>query len=63
VIRGPVVVDIGVAVALAIMVVALEPGVAVGLALALLLLGFCAVTPLLDRRRARRTVRVRSGRR
>ena len=60
--RGPVLVDAGVAVALAIVVVVLEPGVAVGLVLAVVLLGFCAVTLLFDRRRERRP-RVRPGRR
>ena len=55
--RGPGVVDVGVAVALAIVVVAVEPGVAVGLVLVALLLALCAVTLLLDRRRARRSPR------
>lgn len=55
--RGPVVVDVGVAAALAIVLVAVEPGVAVGLVLAALLLALCAVTLLLDRWRARRSPR------
>ena len=60
--RAPVLIDAGIAVALAIVVVVLEPGFAVGLVLAVVLLGFCAVTLLFDRRRERRP-RVRPGRR
>jgi len=61
--RNPAIVDAGVAVAIALVVIALEPGVAVGVAVALVALVFCGLTLVFDRRRARRRPEARPRRR
>jgi len=60
--RSPLAIDAAAGVAIAAVVLIVEPGVAIGALLALLLLAVCAASVLLDRRRARR-VRTKPGRR
>jgi hypothetical protein len=61
--RNPALIDIAVALAIAAVVVAIEPGVAVAALLALLLLVVCGVSLVFDRRRARHAPAARSRRR
>lgn len=49
--RNPVLIEVGVAVAIAAVIFVLQPGVAWGGALAVLVLLVCAATLLVDRRR------------
>ncbi len=61
--RSPAVIDIAVAVAIAALILVIEPGVAVGALLALLLLVVCGVSLAFDRRRARHAPVARPRRR
>ncbi len=61
--RNPVMVDAGVATAIALLILLLEPGVAVGVVVVLLGVVFCAVTLVFDRRRAQRRPEARPRRR
>ena len=55
-------IEVGIAVAIAIVVLVLQPGVAVGGVVALVVLAVCGVTSLLRRRRsARARPRARAG--
>ena len=61
--QRPLAIDVAAAVAIAAVVLIVEPGVAIAAILALLLLLICTASLLLDRRRAQRAPRTRLRRR
>lgn len=61
--HNPLAIDVAAAVAIAAVVLIVDPGVAIAAILALLVLLVCVASLLLDRRRARRALRTRWRRR